>query len=203
MLRKLIPCFFFFVIVIHPVFSADLALYHHPEASLQVQINEDPRYSAKLQMEEGVSYGFSFFFLPQAAVFLGFGFSNVHDSSFSEGFQYRGFGIFTPSIGISGRLIRGEHTYGSYKPVFAPGLSISAGFNFAWYTGIDRAFFYLSAQPASFIDFYFPKMKSWFLRFQFPVDIIFRRDLQFSIAPGFSVSFFHRLLPWPYGKEDQ
>ncbi len=152
-------------------------------------------------MEEKVSYGFSFFFLPQAAVRLAFGLANVHDSSFAGGFQYRGFGIFTPSVGISGRIIRKNDRYGGKRLMFVPGLGVSAGFNYAWYTGIDRSFFYLSAEPALFIDLYFPGMKSWFVRINVPFEISFRRDLEYSLSPGFSLSFFHRLLPWPYGKE--
>jgi hypothetical protein len=195
MIKKLIPFFFIFVTSLFPVFGENVRFYHHPDVSVLFQLNRDPRYVMKPQVEEQISYGFSLRLFHYFGIEIGFRVFNVHPSSLAGGTQYRGFAGFGPSAGLFGRY------------PFPGGGAAFRGFarfqpNFAAYYNINISFFYLSFQGGWGVELHLGRGGDWFLFAALPVSVNFRRDLSFSIAPGLSVSFHHQLLPWPYKQEE-
>ena len=194
MVKKLIPFFFIFVTSILPLFGENVHLYHHPDTGIFLQINSDPRYQAEIQLEERFSYGISLAFFRYFGITIDFQLYNVHPSSIAGGSQYRGFYGLGPGIGVFGRYrfrdsIAGVRGFFRFFPRYAS------------YYSINTSFFYFAVEGGAGAEFWLSKNGDWLLFAAVPVTVNLRRDLGMSAAPGLSLSFHHRLLPWPYGKE--
>lgn len=192
MAKRLIPFFLFFVTSITGIFGQNFQIYHRPELSVSAQINKDPRFSAKLQLEERGAYGFSFIFGRYIGIDLAFQFIHVHPSSVSDGYQYRGFIGCGPRAGIFGRV--------PFQNKTALRIFFTVDPQFASYYAVNTSFFFMGLRGGVGLELHLSKRDDWFLFPAIPVNFNLRRDLDFSIIPGVSVSFHHRLLPWPYKK---
>ena len=197
MIKKCIPFFIFFVTAYTPLFSASFALYHTPEAALFTQINSDSRFPAKIQIEETAKYGVALYLPPRFGLFFNIGFSHVHPSSLADGVQYRGYAAFFPGIGAELFFINSFPKHDAGRLFVLPGLALQAAPRLAWYTSSDRAFFYISVGGSLFLDLVPASPDRIHLRISVPVLFHLRPDLQYSIAPGLSFSFYHRLYPGP------
>lgn len=188
MIKKLIPCFFIFVTSLSPVFGENLYFYHHPDIAFALQANKDPRFDGKIQAEERVGYGFSLRFFSYFGVDIAFRFSNIHPSSLTGGFQYRGYISFGPSLGIFGRIpvLNGSAAVRVFSH-FIP--------QFASYYVINTSFFFLSMDGGIGLEIPLNPRGNWLVFASLPVSFQFRRDLAYSISPALSVSFQHRILP--------
>ncbi len=194
MVRKLIPCFLLFVTSLTPLYGANIRFFHHPELGIAFQINKEPRFSDKMQVEENIGYGFALLFFEYFGIDLSFRVTHVHNSSIRGGFQYRGYLSLGPSAGLFGRVPIGG-TLGAWRIFtrFHPA--------FATYNTIDTSFFFLGLIGGTGLELQFTETKDWFLVTSLSVSINLRRDLTYSLAPGVLLSLHHQLLPWPYKKE--
>ena len=170
MIKKLIPFFFIFVTYISPIFSENVRFTHHPETSILMQINKDPRYSAKVQLQERFNYGFSLILFQYFGIDMYFHLYNVLPSGLADGSQYRGFTAFGPGAGLFGRYPFPDNkiavrAFARFQP------------NFASYYSINTLFFFFSLESGAGIEIWLSKKNDWFIFAAIPVSISFRRDL--------------------------
>lgn len=201
--KKLIPCFLFFVTTISPIFSQSIKLEHFPEMSIVTQLNKDTRYGPKIQAEESFLYGFSVQFFDYFGIGAALRVFNVHASDLTGGFQYRGYAGWGPQVRLFGRIpLQNSGNTGGDTGTISTALLGFVYFTpqFARYNLIDRSFFYLALQAGVAFEIVPLNVVSWSLRMGIPVYVNFRQDLEYSLAAGFSVTFTHRLLPWPYSE---
>lgn len=186
---KGIAFFVLFVIAGSSLPAGDFRFHHHLSGGFNTGLTRTDPFPTKLQTQEEIAYGLLFQIWPFFGIGLETGLDFVQPSSLSGGFQYRGYTAYFLGLSLGGRYIfpneGKEHT-------FSLGASVAGKGNYAWYDGIDRAFFFFSVVPEPFFEFLPRRDHLWHLRIGLPVAVNFRRDIALSVAPGIRISIYHR-----------
>ncbi len=120
-----------------------------------------------------------------AGLSLAAGYHSVGASDLSRGYSYRGFDGFHGYAAFEWYPLGGvAEKAGEPGPFPRPGLSCGVGGFFSKYEYTEILFFYPSLRASLFSDFFFTG-SLFRVRFELPVEVYLRKDLESSFSLGF------------------